>query len=193
MLSKFIDGPGLTSVAEDKFEAVDPLARVSSEQGRILFEDAIEMIPQEVESLARTFSPDAPLTIEDRADEKIDDRRFDEADELAEARASTRPTTPCGSICARWVPCRCSTARAKSTSPAASNAARQRPAAPCRAVRSSSRKSSASAKKSAAQLAARDILQFNDPIPTDETYEAGAREMLASCDELARCAGASCS
>ncbi len=29
-------------------------------------------------------------------------------------------------------------------------------------------------------VSARDILQFNDPIPTDETYEAGAQAMLAS-------------
>src|ERR1019366_4030600 len=32
----------------------------------------------------------------------------------------------------------------------------------------------------------RDILQFNDPIPTDETYEVGTSAMLASCDDLAR-------
>jgi RNA polymerase primary sigma factor len=39
---------------------------------------------------------------------------------------------------------------------------------------------------SSGALAARDVLQFNDPIPTDETYETGAAELAASCAELER-------
>ena len=39
---------------------------------------------------------------------------------------------------------------------------------------------------SSGQLAARDILQFNDPIPTDETYETGAAELASSCAEMER-------
>jgi RNA polymerase primary sigma factor len=35
-------------------------------------------------------------------------------------------------------------------------------------------------------VAARDVLQFNDPIPTDETYETGATELAASCAEIER-------
>ena len=35
-------------------------------------------------------------------------------------------------------------------------------------------------------VAARDVLQFNDPIPTDETYEAGANATIAACDEMAK-------
>ncbi len=38
----------------------------------------------------------------------------------------------------------------------------------------------------AGALDVRDILQFNDPIPTDETYESGASEMLAACDDLVK-------
>jgi hypothetical protein len=36
-------------VAEDNFEAVDPLARVSRAQGIALFDSATELIPQEVD------------------------------------------------------------------------------------------------------------------------------------------------
>lgn len=35
-------------------------------------------------------------------------------------------------------------------------------------------------------IPARDILQFSDPVPSDELYDAGGREMVASCDELNR-------
>ena len=62
-------------MAEDKFEAVDPLARVSREQGYVLFEDAIELIPPEVEELPL----EAPLV-----EEKADDRRFEETDDFIE-------------------------------------------------------------------------------------------------------------
>jgi hypothetical protein len=47
-------------VAEDNFEAVDPLARVSREQGLALFDTATELIPQDVEELPL----DTPLVIE---------------------------------------------------------------------------------------------------------------------------------
>ncbi len=30
------------------------------------------------------------------------------------------------------------------------------------------------------------FLQFNDPIPTDETHESGASEMLAACEALVK-------
>src|SRR5207302_65047 len=36
------------------------------------------------------------------------------------------------------------------------------------------------------ELSVREVLQFNDPIPTDEVYEAGAVALAESCGELAR-------
>src|SRR5690349_14365651 len=60
-------------VAEDKFEAVDPFARVSKEQGYVLFEDVSELIPQEVEEL--------PLDVP-AVDEKDD--KAEEADDFIE-------------------------------------------------------------------------------------------------------------
>src|SRR5262249_50696332 len=63
------------NVAEDKFEAVDPLARVSREKGFVLFdEDNIELIPAEGDGLPLDpLAIEAQPAAEERADEKPDE------------------------------------------------------------------------------------------------------------------------
>ena len=50
---------GVIPVAEDKFEAVDPFALVSKENGFVLFEDVIELIPQEADGIPEASPADA--------------------------------------------------------------------------------------------------------------------------------------
>jgi len=182
-MSRFSAQRGREAVAEDKFEAVDPLALVSREQGFVLFDDGIDLIPQEVEPLAL----DAPLLIEDRAEEKSDDRRFDDNDEAFEIESLDKTHDPVRlylremgavpllnregeiGIARRIERGQNRTRRILSRCPVII----QEMISLGDDVRSGA-------------IAARDVLQFNDPIPTDETYENGARGMLAACDELTR-------
>jgi RNA polymerase primary sigma factor len=141
-----------------------------------------ETIPQEVEELPL----DTPLVIEDR-EEKSDDRRFEDADELIEIEPLDKTHDPVrlylremGSvpllnregeigIARRIERGQNRTRRILSRCPVIIQEIVQMG----EEVRSGT-------------VSPRDILQFNDPIPTDETYEAGTSAMLASCDELAR-------
>jgi RNA polymerase primary sigma factor len=169
-------------VAEDKFEAVDPLARVSREQGYVLFdEDSIELIPAEGDGMALD-----PLAIEthpaaeERTEEKPDDDFVDlegldkthdpvrlylremgavpllnRDGEIGIARRIER-----GQSKVRRILSRC-------------------PVIIQELVRLGEEMRSGA-------VSARDVLQFNDPIPTDETYDAGARGSIEACDEMAR-------
>jgi RNA polymerase primary sigma factor len=86
-MSPFVAQRGQIQVAEDNFEAVDSLARVSREQGLVLFEEAIELIPPDVEGLTLDgLVPDVPLT--------TDDRRFDEGEEPIEIESLDKTHDP---------------------------------------------------------------------------------------------------
>ncbi len=170
-------------MAEDKFEAVDPLAIVSKESGFVLFDDVIEIIPQDLEELVL----DGPGAEVPALDDKQDDRRFEEIDDLPEIESFDKTHDPVrlylremGSvplldregeieIARRIERGQMKTRRTLSRCPIIVQAI----------VRLGDQVSSG-------QLAARDILQFNDPIPTDETYETGAAELAASCAEIER-------
>ena len=62
-------------MAEDKFDLIDPLSRVNKQGGFVLFEEEVELSPQDLEEI--------PVDIPG-LDDKQDDRRFDENDELFE-------------------------------------------------------------------------------------------------------------
>jgi len=135
-MGEFVAYQEIIPVAEDKFEAVDPLARVSREQGYVLFEDAIELIPPEVEGLSLdALTLDAPLVVEERSEEKTDDRRFEEADDFIEIESLDKTHDPVRLYLREMVPCRCSTGTAKSASHAELNAARRKPGGFCRDAR----------------------------------------------------------
>jgi RNA polymerase primary sigma factor len=187
MLIKFVDQPGLASVAEDNFEAVDSLARVSRERSHVLFEDTIELIPPEVEVLALdTLALDMPLTLEDRA-EKAEDRRFEDGDDIIEIESLDKTHDPVrlylremGSVPLLNREGEIGIARRIERGQTKT----RRILARCPVIIQELVRLGEEVR--AGNIAARDILQFNDPIPTDETYEVGARAMLASCDELAK-------
>ncbi len=170
-------------MAEDNFEAVDPLARVSRAQGIALFDSATELIPQEVDELPL----DTPLVIEENGEDKSDDRRFDDSDELIEIETLDKTHDPVrlylremgavpllnreGEICiARRIE------RGQNRT--------RRILSRCPVIIQEIVQLGDDVRSGA--VAARDILQYNDPVPTDDTYESGKLSMLAACDELAR-------
>jgi RNA polymerase primary sigma factor len=167
-------------VAEDNFEAVDSLARVSREQGLVLFEEAIELIPPDVEGLTLDgLVPDVPLA--------TDDRRFDEGEEPIEIESLDKTHDPVrlylremGSVPLLNREGEIGIARRIERGQTKTRRILSR----CPVVIQEIVRLGEDVRTGA--IEARDILQFNDPIPTDETYEAGAKAMLASCDELAK-------
>lgn len=66
-------------MSEDNFESVDPLAQVSKERTLAIFDEEPEILPQESDEAVL----DAGL-IDDKLDEKSDDRRFDESEDVFE-------------------------------------------------------------------------------------------------------------
>ena len=175
-------------MAEDKFEAVDPLARVSREQGYVLFEDGIELIPPEVEGLALdVLALDAPIVVDDRPEEKSDDRRFEEADDFVEIESLDKTHDPVrlylremGSVPLLNRDGEIGIARRIERGQTKTRRILSR----CPVIIQEMIRMGEDVRSGA--VAARDILQFNDPIPTDETYESGAHAMLTACDELAK-------
>jgi RNA polymerase primary sigma factor len=175
-------------VAEDKFEAVDPLARVSREQGYVLFEDSIELIPAEVEGLSLdVLVLDAPLVVEDRPEEKPGDRRFEDADDFVEIESLDKTHDPVrlylremGSVPLLNRDGEIGIARRIERGQTKTRRILSR----CPVIIQEMMRLGEEVRSGA--TAARDILLFNDPIPTDETYEAGAQGMIATCDELSR-------
>ena len=174
-------------MAEDKFEAVDPLARVSREKGYVLFEDAIELIPPEVEGLSLdVLTLDAPLVVEERPEDKTDSGRFEEADEFIEIESLDKTHDPVrlylremGSVPLLNRDGEIGIARRIERGQTKTRRILSR----CPVIIQEMVRLGEDIRSGA--VAARDVLQFNDPIPTDETYEAGARAMLEACDELA--------
>jgi RNA polymerase primary sigma factor len=163
-------------VAEDK--SVDPLARVSQEAGFVLFEEAIELIPAEVEELPL----DVPLV-----DEKADERGFEEAEDLVEPESFDKTHDPVrlylremGSVPLLNREGEIGIARRIERGQTKT----RRTLARCPIIIQEMVRLADEVRNG--RLAARDILQFNDPIPSDETYDAGAREMFAACDEMAK-------
>ncbi|MDP9169363.1 MAG: RNA polymerase sigma factor RpoD [Acidobacteriota bacterium] len=164
-------------MAEDKFEAVDPLAIVSREHGFALFEDVSDLLQAEIEELPPDAIP---------SEEKQDDRRFDEiAEEIPDTDLFDKTHDPVrlylremGSvpllnrdseieIAKRIERGQNKTRRILSRCPVVIHEIIELG----NGVRSG-------------RLSAREVLQFNDPIPTDDTYQTGANEMVAACDEL---------
>ena len=172
-------------MAEDKFEAVDPFAQVTREGGLALFDDALEMIPGPEDAPL-----EGPLLLEGRLlDDKADGpagHGEDEPEDTFEAQGTDKTHDPVRlylremgmvpllnrdgeiAIARRIERGQVRTRMLLSRSPII--------------LREFFRLSS---EVRAGSLSARDILLFSEPIPTDETYDTGAREMVASCEEMA--------
>jgi RNA polymerase primary sigma factor len=167
-------------MAEDKFEAVavDPLTLVNRQNGFALFDDVIELIPPEADGLP----PEAPS-----AEDAGEDRRFDESDNFVEFDSLDKTHDPVRLYL-----------REMGSVPLLNREgeiaiARRIERGQSRIRRILSRcpliieaMIALGEDVRAGVVETRDILQFNDPIPSDETYEKGARDLLASCEALAR-------
>jgi RNA polymerase primary sigma factor len=181
-MSRFRSGLGVIPVAEDKFEAVDPFALVSKENSFVLFEDVIELIPQEADGIPEVSPAD------DRIDDRADDRRFEEeSGELIEIESLDKTHDPVrlylremGSVPLLNREGEIGIARRIERGQARA----RRILARCPLIIQATIGLGEDLRAGAVDV--RDILQFNDPIPTDETYESGSSGMLAACDDLVK-------
>ncbi|HVW87174.1 MAG TPA: RNA polymerase sigma factor RpoD [Bryobacteraceae bacterium] len=166
-------------MAEDKFEAVDPLAKVSKENGFVLFDEGVlELIPAEIE--------DIPLDGQN-LDEKPDDRRFEETDELFEAESFDKTHDPVrlylremGSVPLLNREGEIEIARRIERGQTKTRRILSR----CPVIIHEIIRISEDVR--VGTISSRDVLQFNDPIPTDETWEAGRLELAAACEDLSK-------
>jgi len=177
-MRRFRSGLGVIPVAEDKFEAVDPFALVSKENSFVLFEEVIELIPQDADGIPEA-SP---------ADDRVEDRRFEEeSGELIEIESLDKTHDPVrlylremGSVPLLNREGEIGIARRIERGQTRARRILTR----CPLIIQATINLGEDVRTSA--LDVRDILQFNDPIPTDETYESATREMLATCDDLVK-------
>jgi RNA polymerase primary sigma factor len=163
---------------EDKFDAVDPFALVSKESGFVLFDQVIEPIPHEADDLVPELVP---------TDEGVDGRRLEETDELVEIENVDKTHDPVRLYLREMGAVRLLNREAEiqiARRIEHGQTRTRRILARCPLVIQATIRLGEDVREG--MVDARDILQFNDPIPTDETYEKGAADMLASCDELAR-------
>jgi RNA polymerase primary sigma factor len=182
---------GVSLVPEDQFEVADPLASVSKEHGFVLFEDTLEMLAPDLLS-ADLLPPDVedlpPESVLDEKSERRfeDEQRFEE-EELFDADPFDRTHDPVRlylremgavpllrregevEIARRIERGQMKTRRVLSRCPIVIQAIIDIPP-----------------QMASGQVAVRDVLQFNDPIPSEEIYAASAAAFEASCAELSR-------
>src|SRR5579862_9677793 len=182
-MSRFSAGFGGVCVAEDKFEAVDPFALVSKENGFVLFEDVVEIIPQENDGIAS----DAVVADDRSAEDRADDRRFEEPDDLIEIENLDKTHDPVRLYLREMgsVPLLNREGEIEIARRIERGQTRvRRILARCPLIVQATIKLGEDVRLGTVDV--RDILQFNDPLPSDETYESGTKEMLAACEDLAR-------
>ncbi|MES1262560.1 MAG: RNA polymerase sigma factor RpoD [Acidobacteriota bacterium] len=162
---------------EDQFEVVDPLARVSKENGFLLFDDSIDLMTAEIEDLPLDGVPE----------EKQDERRFDDVEELYEADPFDRTHDPVRLYL-----------REMGAVPLLKREGEVEIARRIERGQSKTKRILSRCPIMIQEIidlgddvrfgvaSVRDVLQFNDPIPTDEVFEAGARQLFAACEELAK-------
>ena len=163
-------------MAEDKFEAVDPLALVTKESSFVLFDEVIDLIPQEGEG---------PLAEAIPAEDRGDDRRFEESDDLVEVESLDKTHDPVrlylremGSVPLLNREGEIEIARRIERGQTKT----RRTLARCPLIIQAMIRLGEDVRNGITDV--RDLLQFNDPIPTDETYEKGASDLFTACAEL---------
>ena len=161
-------------VTEDSFEPVDPLARVSKESGFVLFDEALDLIPE----------ADA---VDDRPDERADDSN--ESDDLPEIEVFDKTHDP-----VRLYLREMGAVRLLNRDSEVLIARRiergqnkiRRVLFRCPVIIHELIRLGCDIRTQAIET--RDILQFSDPVPSEETCEASAHILIATCDELDRLA-----
>ncbi|HZL57472.1 MAG TPA: RNA polymerase sigma factor RpoD [Bryobacteraceae bacterium] len=164
-------------MAEDRFDVIDPLARVGKEDAFVLFEDDGDLIPQDLDEI--------PLEVA-ALDDKQDDRRFDDADESFEAEGFDKTHDPVrlylremGSVRLLNREGEIEIARRIERGLAKTRRTLSR----CPLIIQEIVRIGEDLRSGAA--GARDILQCNDPLPSDDVWDAAGGELLRACDELA--------
>jgi len=164
-------------LAEDKFEVIDPLSRVSKEGAFALFEDDVELIPPDLDEI--------PLEVQ-ALDDKPDDRRYDEGEEQFESEGFDKTHDP-----VRLYLREMGAVRLLNREGEVEIARRiergitrmRRTLSRCPLVIQRIVEIGEDVRSGA--VPAREVLQCNDPLPSDEVWEAAAKELYIACDELA--------
>ena len=164
-------------MAEDKFEVIDPLSRVSKEGAFALFEDDVELIPPDLDEI--------PLEVQ-ALDDKPDDRRYDEGEEQFESEGFDKTHDP-----VRLYLREMGAVRLLNREGEVEIARRiergitrmRRTLSRCPLVIQRIVEIGEDVRSGA--VPAREVLQCNDPLPSDEVWEAAAKELYIACDELA--------
>ena len=164
-------------MAEDRFEVIDPLLRVSKEGAFALFEDEVELIPQDLDEI-----PLEAATLDD----KQDDRRYDEGEEQFESEGFDKTHDPVRLYLREMGAVRLLNREGEI------EIARRIERGLTRMRRTLSRCPLVIQKMveiaedvRSGLVPAREILQCNDPLPTDEVWQAAANELYIACDQLA--------
>ena len=161
---------------EDQFEVVDPLAKVSRDGVFALYDDTIDLIAPDLEE----------IPLENALDDKADGR-FEEAEELFDADPTDRTHDPVrlylremGSVPLLKREGEVEIARRIERGQVKAKRILSRcPMIVQEVIDIGERVRSG-------ELLARDLLQFSDPLPTEELYEEGARKLIETCEDLAR-------
>jgi RNA polymerase primary sigma factor len=174
-----LQGTGVSALSEDTFEAVDPLAAVSKEHGFALFDDSIDALAADVDELALDGAPD-----EKSGRLSDEDHRFEE-EEFFDAEPFDRNHDPVrlylremGAVPLLRREGEVETARRIERGQNKTRRILSR----CPIIIQEIIALGESVR--AGELSVRDVLQFNDPIPSDDIYERGSSGLLEVCAEL---------
>ncbi len=170
-------------MAEDNFESVDPLARVSKEAGLALFGGDLDLPTDDMDEFpVEAGDPDTGIS-NDRAFD--DDRAFDE-DEIFGAGAFDKNHDPVrlylremGAV--KLLTRESEVALARRIERGQNRTRRMLARCPFIIEEIEHLASQVAS----GGIASRDILAFNEPIPSEETFESGAAELISAAAELA--------
>jgi len=161
-------------MAEDKFEAVDPLALVGKEGGFALFDTEVIELPVEDAQEGDEPALDA-VSLDAEGEEFFEADSFDKTHDPVRLYLREMGSVPLlnreGEIeIARRIE------RGQSKT--------RRTLSRCPFIIQEMIRIAEDVRSGA--LPARDVLLSGDPLPSDETWEAGADELFAACDEMAK-------
>jgi len=169
-------------VAEDSFESVDPLARVSKESGFVLFDEALDLISELVSGEGDELAAESPPEAFHSAEQGFSQP---DTEELAETFDKTHDPVrlylrEMGAVRLLNRDSEVGIARRIERGQTKARKMLFR----CPVIIQELIRLAEDVRTGA--VAARDVLQFTDPVPSEENYAAGAQAMIATCDDLAR-------
>ena len=179
---------GVARVAlDEKYDRLKQLMESGKEKGFVLYDDVNDLLPDdisagpELDELLVSLDTAGVEILEEPKDLRRPKRARTSRIWSSPRKPAKRPTTRSACTCARWARFRCSRAKARSSWPSGSSAARARSAKRSPARRWSSAKSSAwRGARREDPVSVRDMLLMPDLLVTDEMADrAEAEELLA--------------